>query len=290
EVGLSEIKSEIRAIESLVFSTGVGLSEIKSEIRAIESLVFSTEVGLSEIKSELRAIESLVFSTEVGLSEIKSELRAIESLVFSTEVGLSEIKSEIRAIESLVFSTEVGLSEIKSEIRAIESLVFSTLVGLSEIKTEIFDIINNPSYGLIEIKSEIRALELANGLVSDLTTGPVLRDVNTQDIEVKILNNNTITLPVATVLLRDIETCPAITVATAVFNDLGPKCGTFVIFTESVMPTGLGEFEVQLYGIGTGIYAWVSGRNPVGGGMGRGVQVVGANTFRHSELAPLIDP
>ncbi|MCX7842804.1 MAG: hypothetical protein N2489_06985, partial [Clostridia bacterium] len=205
----------------------------------------------------------------------------------SPQVGLGEIKSEVRAIEAILNNKYIGLSEIKSEIKAIESMMFSSEVGLSEIKTEIYQMINSPSYGLIEIKSEIRAIENNVFVKSNLTTGPVLRDVNTKFIEVKILNNNSITLPAATVVLRNLDPIPAVSVATAVFTDIPPKSGTFVIFTESVMPNDLAEFEVQLYGIGTGVYAWVSGRSPGGG---QGVQVIEANTFRHSDLVPLIDP
>ena len=123
--GLQEIKSEVSQILTLVSNLNVIvptllLVDIKSEVSAIESAVFSTTFGLEEIKSEVSAIESAVFSKTFGLSEIKAEVSDILAIVTNLDFALfSDIKSEVSAIESAVFSETFGLEEIKSEVSTL---------------------------------------------------------------------------------------------------------------------------------------------------------------------------
>lgn len=103
--GLEEIKIEVSDILAIVTNLNIPtflLADIKSEISAIESAVFSPTFGLEEIKAEvsdiLAIVTDIVLNPVFGISEIKAEVSNIETAVFSVTFGLEEIKAEVSQI------------------------------------------------------------------------------------------------------------------------------------------------------------------------------------------------
>ncbi|WP_179946694.1 hypothetical protein [Desulforamulus ferrireducens] len=237
--GLAEIKSEVSEILSIISNLNIEfpitlLSDIKSEISAIEGAVLSPTFGLVEIKSEVSAIEGAVFNPTFGLPEIKSEISFIETIVggILTEInnptfGLAEIKSEVSEI--LALATEIRQITLDSIL-----LLLNETFGLSEIKAEISTIegaVSNPAFGLPEIKSEVSLLVAefagflsARGPAQNLTTGPFLQTINETSLEVKAYNATGTPQNVTfTVLGVNDNECPPNLLATTTLTNI-PSC------------------------------------------------------------------
>lgn len=204
---------------------------------------------LHHIKCEVELIECKLDHKDFGLEEIKRELRAIESKLDSGDFGLEEIKRELKAIEDKLDSGDCGLEEIKRELRAIEDKL---------------DQLVPPTAGA-------------------LTTGPVVADNTASSLVVKVLNNTNTTQTI-TVTVYDIGTCPnpkAVFATTAL--TVQPLCAQAFIF-----PKPPDEYEVEFSGMAPGIYAWTATRNQAQAAPLSSSGFVAANTFRHSELVPVV--
>ena len=254
---------ELEGIEDILLNRNYGLPEIKTEIRAIERAVFSPTFGLAEIKTEIKAIERVVLSPTLGLAEIKTEIKAIEGAIFSPTFGLAEIKTEIKAIERVILSPTLGLAEIKTEIKAIEGAIFSPTFGLAEIKTEIKEII-----GMLE----------DGEACPNKTTGPVVADNLADRVVIKIFNNN-LTARVVSATVYDLTTATK-----TVFYTTGNVAINPLSAVEFTSPNNMpANYEVEFTGLVSGVYGFTTTRQP-----GAAVQIIAANTFRHTELACLV--
>lgn len=146
----------------------------------------------------------------------------------------------------------------------------------------------NKKFGLEEIKREIREIEnKLDQMVpvnAVLTTGPVVKDVTASSLVVKLLNN-TETTKTVTVTVFDITECPKEVFAEENF-ELEPKCSDFAIF-DTNLPV---QYEVQFEGMQPGVYGWTATRTQAAPPPLMASNFIAANTFRHHQLVPQIDP
>lgn len=216
----------------------------------------------------------------------------LNELIHAHEVESNSLKVILAIVIIKILSNKkIGLKEIKKEIRDIEKKLDNPRHGLMEIKKEIKDIedkLDNPDHGLMEIKREIKDIELKLDRIvpvsNTLTTGPVVRDVSASSLIVKVLNN-TPTPKTVTATVYDITQCPKTVFASQTFTDITSKCAADFIFDKPPV-----QYEVEFSGIQPGVYTWTSTRTQAQEPPLMSSNLIAANTFRHAELIPQMDP
>lgn len=253
-------------IENILLDKRFGLPEIKEEVRGIECRLDNPHYGLEEIKKEIREIECKLGNPHYGLEEIKKEVKELECRLENPHYGLIKIKKEIKGIEHRLDNPCYGLEEIKHEVAAIEGAVLNDKFGLEKIKKEIKEIIEM-------LENMNRGVETDG---SSKTTGPVLADHMAGRIAIKLFNNTatpkTVTATVfalASGSKTSIFTTGVVTVAPHAANE----------YTSAVVPE---NYEVEFTGLVPGVYGFTAAIQST-----QPVQLIAANTFRHSELVPL---
>lgn len=200
-----------------------------------------------------------------------------------------------KIVELLLQDDQLETGDFKEELNATLAALMAAgglVPGSHLIKLGLLIIIIklllDKKSGLKEIKKEIMDIEekldqfVPVGNI--LTTGPVVTDVTASSLVVKILNNTGMTQTVA-VTVFDITECPKEVFATETF-ELDPKCSDFSIF-DANLPV---QYEVQFEGMEPGVYAWTATRTQAAAPPLMASNFVAANTFRHQELVPQLDP
>lgn len=232
----------------------------------IEDILLDKRFGLPEIKEEIKGIECRLDNPHYGLEEIKKEISEIECKLINPHYGLIKIKKEIKGIEHRLDNPCYGLEEIKHEVAAIESAVLNDNFGLEEIKKEIKEI--------IERLDNINSGSESDG--SRKTTGPVLADHLADRIVIKIFNN-TATPKIVTATVFALTPDSKTSVFTTGVVTVAPHAANEYI--SAVVPD---DYEVEFTGLVPGVYGFTAAMQP-----GQPIQLIAANTFRHSELVPL---
>lgn len=168
-----------------------------------------------------------------------------------------------------------------SEIRTLENIVKNEISEIYQIN----ETVNNENFGLKEIKSEIiqinEIVTNINNILSPpgtLTTGPVVKAPDINNLLVKVLNksphNQTVRIKVFN--LEEFPKC-----SNEIFNkSLGPIPPKCTFDTGNIEIDGaINEYEIEVTGVVPGVYLWSSafpGTDPKNSAP--------INTFKHSDF------